>query len=128
MAVYVDPIMTCLPNPRWKWDKSCHLIADSLDELHGFAKRLGLRYEWFQRDKANGGSSTLPHYDLTVGKRAEAVRIGAIELTREQMVERIRAARPGLIERLDAVVGEAPAPAQPGLFGDAPADARGRML
>ena len=54
---------------RW-----CHLWADTPQELHAMAKRVGMRPEWFQ-DK-NG----FPHYDLVPPRRAAAVRAGAIEL------------------------------------------------
>ena len=58
---------------RW-----CHLFADEADceELHSFARRLGLRREWFQRN----------HYDLLPPRRTLAVQLGALELTRGQSV------------------------------------------
>lgn len=59
----------------------CHLMADTVEELHAFAGRLGLRREWFQ-DK-----SKVPHYDLAQTKRALAVRYGAKEVSREETVE-----------------------------------------
>jgi len=49
-----------------------HLTADTKDELHTFAARLGLQRRWFQ-DKPRG----LWHYDVTAPKRALAVRLGA---------------------------------------------------
>jgi hypothetical protein len=50
---------------------SAHLTADTLEELHAFAKRLGLKREWFQEHWS------APHYDLTPGKRARALELGA---------------------------------------------------
>jgi hypothetical protein len=43
-------------------DRFGHLVTDNEDlaELHSFAKRLGLRREWFQDDHPEH-----PHYDLT---------------------------------------------------------------
>jgi len=82
MAVYVDslflwPLQATKPAARalarrtgGRW---CHLTADTVDELHAFAARLGLKRAWFQ------DHSRHPHYDLTPGKRAQAVRMGAIE-------------------------------------------------
>jgi hypothetical protein len=59
-----------------KW---CHLVSDkSLEELHEFAGRIGLKRAWFQRD----------HYDLTPGMRVRAVRAGAVEVTARELVER----------------------------------------
>jgi hypothetical protein len=51
----------------------CHLTADTLEELHAFAAKLGMKREWFQ-DKVDR-----PHYDLTPGKRLQAIRLGAVE-------------------------------------------------
>lgn len=70
MAVYVDK----LRDWGWRLGPSCHLIADTNEELHAFAATLGLKRSWFQA-KTSG-----PHYDLTAGKRARAVELGAVEL------------------------------------------------
>lgn len=96
MSVYVDPLMGCVPNPRWKWDKSCHLVADTLQELHAFAARLGLKRAWFQdfrRGAEPGQLLGVQHYDLTEGKRAAAVAMGAVEIDRVRMVELMREQR-----------------------------------
>ena len=60
----------------WKGKKWCHLFADSVDELHGFAEKMGLKRGWFQ-DKR------VPHYDLTESKRSIALKQGAIEATKD---------------------------------------------
>src|SRR5690349_20952744 len=57
-----------------KWS---HMTADSLDELHALARRLGLRRAWFQ----SGVNHTYPHYDLTEGMRRRAIALGAIPET-----------------------------------------------
>lgn len=63
---------------------SAHLMADTLDELHAFAKRLGLKREWFQNHPMH------PHYDLTPGKHAQAVALGAsLVSAREQAKKRL---------------------------------------
>ncbi len=41
--VYVDDEM--IP---WRGKLWCHLVADTLPELHAFAQKLGLRQAWFQ--------------------------------------------------------------------------------
>lgn len=75
MAVYVDALRPCIPNNHWKWNHSCHLIADSDEELHKFAAQLWLKREWFQ-------SKNLRHYDLTASKRYVAVNVlGAKEIS-----------------------------------------------
>jgi len=75
VAVYVD-------NERiaWKGREWCHLVADSLSELHAFAKRLGLRRAWFQ-DRAS-----YPHYDVTSAIRARALELGARQADRIQLM------------------------------------------
>ena len=75
MPVYVDPLAIFGGEnaPRcFRFKPSCHMYADSLEELHSLATKIGLRREWFQ-------DQVLPHYDLTEGKRFQAVRFGAIE-------------------------------------------------
>lgn len=89
MSVYVDADIACLPNHRWRKLRSCHLFADSPDELHSFALyALRLRRCWFQ-DRAD-----FPHYDLSPEKRRSAVKQGAVPVSREFVVDRIRKARP----------------------------------
>lgn len=88
MSCYVDPLMPCPTNAKWRYDKACHLIADSLDELHNLAAIIGLKRGWFQ-DKS------LPHYDLTANKRNAAIKAGAIPLDRNEFVEKMRIVRKG---------------------------------
>ncbi len=90
MSVYVDKIMPTITNANWRYPKSCHLVADSLDELHEFAARLGMKRSWFQDKNGN-----LPHYDLTVNKRKQAVRLGAVEIDQREFVEKMRIHRQG---------------------------------
>jgi hypothetical protein len=85
MAVYVDELRV-YPN-AWGPFKagSCHMTADSLDELHELAGRIGLKRSWFQ-DKS------VPHYDLTKSKREAALAAGAVSVdAREQARRRIAA-------------------------------------
>jgi hypothetical protein len=83
--------------------ESCHLIAaGDLEELHAFAKKLGLRREWFQ------GRASWPHYDLTPSKRAKALALGAIEVSaieeagarmavKRRLVDQARAKDPNVV-------------------------------
>lgn len=77
MAVYVDWLQTWIPTKRWPYKQFCHLMADTIDELHAFAVKLGLKRQWFQ------AKSSRPHYDLTAGKRRQAVHLGAVEVDME---------------------------------------------
>lgn len=75
MPVYVDNVRI-----RWRGRIWCHLVADELTELHEFAKRLGLRREWFQEN------ASYPHYDVTVESRDLALTLGAIYGSRAQII------------------------------------------
>ena len=87
MSVYVDTIVV-YPNAWGPFKKgSCHLVADTLDELHAFAEKLGMRRAWFQDTKH------MPHYDLTPKRREEALRLGAVSISTMELARRGRAAR-----------------------------------
>lgn len=90
MSVYVDPLFTFGGDsaPRCFRNKpSCHMYADSPEELHAMALRIGLKRSWFQPHWH------LNHYDLTPSKRLLAISYGAIEHDRREMVAFSRAAR-----------------------------------
>ena len=93
VAVYVDG----LRDYGWHRGPSCHLIADSVEELIEFAEGMGLRREWFQ-------AKSTPHFDLTIAGRTTAVSMGAIELTNRQLIAKIRELR--LRKRLQEEVSE----------------------
>lgn len=57
--------------------KMCHMIADSEEELHQFAAKIGLKREWFQ-DTNNS------HYDVSKSYRSKAILLGAVEITARQ--------------------------------------------
>lgn len=86
MSVYVDKMMPCLVNKNWKWPTCCHLVADTIKELHNFAHKLKLKKSWYQH-------KTLPHYDLTTNKRHQALKLGAIEISDKQLVKFIHKQR-----------------------------------
>lgn len=96
MPVYVDQLMSyhdsqiadAAKKHGAKW---CHLTADTLDELHEFATSIGLKRAWFQNHRL------MPHYDLTPGKRAIAVRKGAVEISTTESGRRVRESRKGAI-------------------------------
>ena len=79
MPVYVDKAT----NPYGRM-KMCHMVADTLDELHAMADKVGMRRAWFQ------DSQDHPHYDLSQTKRALAVQQGAIEIDSRQLVQIIQ--------------------------------------
>jgi hypothetical protein len=72
MAVYVDQEQN-----SFRRMVMCHMFAESIAELHEMAKRIGMRKEWFQ-------PLSFPHYDVAKGRRAAALRLGAVEVDRRQ--------------------------------------------
>jgi hypothetical protein len=81
MAVYVDALI----DYGWKLGPSCHLLADSEEELHAFALSIGMKRSWFQ----SGDSHAMPHYDLVASRRRLALTKGAIDISRKQLCERL---------------------------------------
>jgi hypothetical protein len=75
MTVYVD-------NERipWRGKLWCHLVADTLAELHAFAAALGLRRRWFQV------KASYPHYDVTTGVRERALELGASAGSKSEII------------------------------------------
>jgi hypothetical protein len=55
----------------------CQLFADTTDELHAFAGRIGLVRSWFRGD----------YYDLTPKRRVAAVAAGALEVDRRTLAK-----------------------------------------
>ena len=87
MTILVDDLITYsaemtrgLPGRRW-----CHMVSDiSEEELHAFAKRIGLKREWAQLRP----TASTAHYDLTPSRRLRARRLGAVEVTSRELVAR----------------------------------------
>lgn len=82
MAVYVDALMHYgAQSGFFKGKASCHMFADTLDELHEMAAKIGMKRSWFQDE------GSLQHYDLVQSRRNLAIVYGAIEITdRKQLV------------------------------------------
>jgi hypothetical protein len=75
MSVYVDNY-----NAKYGRMTMCHMMADSLEELHEMADKIGVQRKWFQ-DKPR-----FPHYDICKEKKSLAIENGAIEVTAKEMV------------------------------------------
>ena len=78
MTIYVDDafIQASVPNlGRIVTSEWCHMMSDTTrEELIEFAVKIGLKKSWLQ-DKPSG-----VHFDVTLGRRAAAIRAGAVEI------------------------------------------------
>lgn len=59
----------------------CHMVADTLEELHQMADAIGVSRRHFQNKK-------IPHYDICKTKRKHAVYLGAQEITTRELVKK----------------------------------------
>lgn len=84
MSVYVDSAH--LPFGRMIM---CHMIADSIEELHSMADKIGIQRKWFQNKGLH------PHYDISKGKRALALLNGVIFLETKEFRIKLREIRTG---------------------------------
>lgn len=88
MTVYVDHAFAV---GEWgRWTGGGHLQADTPEELHEFAARIGMRREWFQ---SLPGRPEKDHYDLTGAGREAALALGAVAEDRRTGTRRRRALR-----------------------------------
>ena len=83
MTVYVDDM-------RAKFGRyvMCHMVADTDDELHAMADRIGVQRKWHQK-----AGTPHCHYDIALTKRSLAVAFGAVEVDRRRLAEIVRAKR-----------------------------------
>ena len=92
MTLLIDP-----PNSPGHGRLWSHLASDeSVDELHRFARRLGLPPRGFDRD----------HYDIPAERYPEVVAAGATPVTSRELTARLRAA--GLRRRKSPALGPRP--------------------
>jgi len=80
MAVYVDDMRA--PFGRMIM---CHMIADTEEELHAMAEKIGMQRRWHQYP-----NTPKSHYDISLQKRALAVAHGAIEVTMKELGRKVR--------------------------------------
>ena len=102
MTVYVDDMKAEFQSrhaPGRRYVMS-HMIADTDDELHAMADKIGVARKWFQRD----------HYDITQSKKALAIKHGARAITLREiayMANNRRAGYPmGTPETAEAIARE----------------------
>jgi len=66
----------------------CHMLADTDDELHAMAAKIGVARKWHQK-----AGTPQSHYDICLTKRALAIAAGAKEIDRYGVVAIIKAKR-----------------------------------
>lgn len=106
MAILVDDAV-------WPWRDRlwCHLVSDtSLEELHAFARWIGVPERGFQGD----------HYDIPAEARQVALDEGARAVSSREIVQALRAA--GLRKRRRAVTLGGRRPSLPPVLQDLPDD------
>ena len=75
MAVYVDDLKMAYGRM-----KMCHMMADSLKELHEMADSIGVDRKHYQ-------PQSRPHYDICQSKRKAAIANGALAVGWREMAE-----------------------------------------
>lgn len=73
MAVYVDDMRA-----KYRRMVMCHMIADTVLELHFMADNIGVARRHFQQTKSG------PHYDICLSYKSRAVARGAIQITQRE--------------------------------------------
>jgi hypothetical protein len=86
MACYVDAARD-YPEAGLRFRRFCHLLADSPEELHAMADRLGMPRRFFQQHPWRW------HYDLPEHLRAQAVEYGAVEVSMHEVGSLLRRRR-----------------------------------
>lgn len=84
MSVYVDDMPAGFGRMVM-----CHMVADSTEELLAMADRIGLQRRWIQK-----AGTRREHFDISLTRRAEAVRCGAVEITMRELGHRLVGGQP----------------------------------
>lgn len=87
--IYVDA-------PTWKKSATgrqsyAHMVADSLDELHTFAAKIGVKPHFFHKAKSGW------HYDITIAQHPTALANGAQLVDSRIILAKAKACTPSKI-------------------------------
>lgn len=72
----------------------CHMICKDLETLHEMADKIGVARKWFQ------GNASFPHYDICLSKKKIALKLGAVEIDRYQLVKFTKKHRTKVFQQL----------------------------
>ncbi len=89
MACYVDALRE-YPEAGLRFTEFCHLLADTRAELHAMADELGIPRRFFQDHPWRW------HHDLPAHLRAQAVALGAREVSMHEVGALLRARKAAL--------------------------------
>ena len=78
MTVYVDDM-----NAPYGRMTMCHMVADSDEELHAMADKIGVARKWHQNPQTMRVRNS--HYDICLAKKALAIEYGAVPITFRQL-------------------------------------------
>lgn len=98
MTCYVDALVS-YPDAGFRYTEFCHLLADDRAELHQMADRLGVPRRFFQDHPWRW------HYDLPAHVRAEAVGLGAQEVSMRTVGALLRARRRSATAAAESTTG-----------------------
>lgn len=76
MTVYVDEAKHPLGRMLM-----CHMMADTHEELMAMATKIGVQHKWLQKQ-----GQWHEHFDISKGKREQAIKHGAVPITSREMV------------------------------------------
>lgn len=79
MSVYVDSM-----NYPYGRMIMCHMLADTEQELHSMADKIGVKRKWFQ------SKSSYPHYDICLSKKKLAIKFGAVEKSTKEIIQMMK--------------------------------------
>jgi hypothetical protein len=94
VTCYVDASRS-YPDAGLRFTEFCHLLADTQDELHEIAGRVGVPRRLFQDHPWRW------HYDLPAHLRPDAIRFGARELTMHEVGALLKSRRAASAPRTD---------------------------
>lgn len=83
MSVYVDDM-----NAEFGRMKMSHMIADTTGELLAMVDRIGVNRKWIQFP-----GTYKEHFDIALSKKAMALELGAVQITRREYAQRVSARR-----------------------------------
>jgi Protein of unknown function (DUF4031) len=89
VTCYVDTVRS-YPGAGLRYTEFCHLLADTRDELHAMGDALGIPRRFMQEHPWRW------HHDLPEHLRAQAIALGAREVTMHEVGALLRARRQAL--------------------------------